>query len=145
MRRYQNADGSLTSAGRKRISKQYKKLAIKGDNDLKKQYNSMYVKSYNKAADKMNNGGIDKFNREQEKKYGKNFAKRDGYQDDYFKLLNETIDNYMSQILISFRLSNKYYKKADEFVKKYEMTKWDELAKDNQETINMLMSKIEKK
>ena len=90
VRRYQNADGSLTSAGRKKISKQYKKLEIKGDNDLKKQYNSMYVKSYNKAADKMNNGGIDKFNREQEKKYGKNFAKRDGYEDDYFKLLNET-------------------------------------------------------
>ena len=77
VRRYHNADGSLTSAGRKKISKEYKKLSAKGDNEMQKQYQSMYLKSYNKAADKMNNGGIDRFNNEQRKKYGKDFAKRD--------------------------------------------------------------------
>lgn len=144
VRRYQNKDGSLTSAGRKKISKEYKKLSIKGDNEMQKQYQSMYLKSYNKTADKLNNGEIDRFNNEQRKKYGKDFAKRDGYSEDYEKLFNDEFQKIMNKSLIDFRLSNANYQKADALVKKYNMTKWDDLAKYNQEGIDYIRSKIEK-
>ena len=144
VRRYQNPDGTLTAAGRKKISKKYKKLSIKGDNDLRKQYQSIYLKSYNKAADKMNNGEIDRFNNEQRKKYGKDFAKRDGYVEDYEKLFNDELQKIMNKSLNDFRLSNTNYQKADALVKKYGMTKWDDLARNNQEDIDYLRSMIEK-
>ena len=144
VRHYQNEDGSLTEAGRKKISKKYKKLSIKGDKEMQKQYQSIYLKSYNKAADKMNNGEIDRFNNEQRKKYGKDFAKRDRYSEDYEKLFNDEFQKNMNKSLIDFRLSNASYQKADALVKKYSMTKWDDLAKNNQEGINYIRSKIEK-
>ena len=143
VRRYQNPDGSLTSAGRKKISKEYKKLSVKGDKDMKKHYQSIYVKSYNKAADKMNNGEIDRFNNEQQKKYGKDFAKRDGYIKDYDNFFNNEFQKIMNKALIDFRSSNANYQKADSLVKKYSMTKWDDLAKNNQENIDYIRSKIE--
>ena len=144
VRRYQNEDGTLTPAGRKKISKEYKKLSIKGDKEMQKQYQSMYLKSYSKAADKMNNGQIDRFNNEQRKKYGKDFAKRDGYIEDYEKLFNDEFQKNMNKSLIDFRLSNANYQKADALVKKYNMTKWDDLAKNNQEGIDYIRSMIEK-
>lgn len=144
VRRYQNKDGSLTNAGRKKISKKYKKLSIKGDKEMQKQYQSMYLKSYNKAVDKMNNGETDRFNDEQRKKYGKDFAKRDGYIEDYEKLFNDEFQKNMNKSLIDFRLSNADYQKADALVKKYNMTKWDDLAKNNQEAIDYIQSMIEK-
>lgn len=36
VRRYQNKDGTLTAAGRKRISESYKKEAVETMNDLRK-------------------------------------------------------------------------------------------------------------
>ena len=144
VRRYQNKDGSLTAAGRKKISKKYKKLSIKGDNDLQKQYRSMYRKSYNKAVNKMNNGEIDRFNKEQQKKYGKDFAKRDGYIEDFEKIFDDELQKNMNKSLIDFRLSNTNYQKADALVKEYGMTKWDDLARDNQEAIDYVRSMIKK-
>ena len=41
VRRYQNADGSLTAKGKVRVSKEYKKAAIKGNEALRKNYNKM--------------------------------------------------------------------------------------------------------
>ena len=58
VRRYQNKDGTLTSAGRKRVSKQYKKTADEVTKALNRNSSDMYVKSWNKAADYMNSGGI---------------------------------------------------------------------------------------
>ena len=144
VRRYQNPDGSLTAAGRKKISKKYKKLAIKCDKDMQKQYQSMYLKSYNEAANKMNNGEIDRFNNEQKKKYGKDFAKRDGYIEDYEKMFNNELQKNMNKSLIEFRLSNSNYQKADALVKKYGMTKWNDLARNNQEAFDRIRSTLEK-
>ena len=41
VRRYQNPDGTLTAKGKKRISKQYKKASIAGDESLKRNYSSL--------------------------------------------------------------------------------------------------------
>ena len=67
VRRYQNEDGSLTPAGKKRISKEYKKVSDKVVKELNKTASKRYVDSYNKAADYMNSEGIRKFNAAQEK------------------------------------------------------------------------------
>lgn len=131
VRRFQNPDGTLTDAGRKRVSKEYKKLAIKGDEDLQKRYQGLYVKAHNKTADKMNSGEIDKFNKAQEKKHGADFAKRKEYETEYYDFVNKQLTQFMNQELDSFYLSNANYQKADALIKKYNMTAWDDLAKSN--------------
>ena len=130
---------------KKRISKQYAKEQTKGDEALQKSYNRMYVDAYNKAADKMNGGGIDRYNRSQEKKYGKDYAKRSGYEDDYMKIFNNEVSKNLSKSVYEFTKSNSHYKKATELVKKYDMLSWDELAKSNSEGINALRKQFEKK
>lgn len=145
VRRFQNADGTLTAAGRKRISKEYKKESTRVTNALTKNYNKLYVKSYNKTADYMNNGGIDKFNKQQEKKYGKNFTKRDSYMSDYSKEFDKQFSKNWNKTLTEFFESNSNYRKAQDLVKKYEMEKWDDLAKQNTETIQSLKDTIEKR
>ena len=141
VRRYQNADGSLTSAGKKKTSAEYKKASVAGDKDLAKNYEKIYVNAYNKSADKMNSGGIDKFNSRQQKKYGDNYAQRKGYEDDYYKMFQKDLAATMNKSLLEVYASNENYKKADALVKKYDMTKWDELAKSNEEGISSLRAK----
>ena len=141
-RRFQNEDGTLTDLGKKKIHSEYKKHAVAGDKELADRYTDMYVKSYNKAADKMNNGGIEKFNASQQKKYGKNYADRDGYMDDYEKEMGKELSKFMNQSLSDFFSQNKNYQKADALVKKYDMTKWDELAKNNQEGVDYIRSQL---
>lgn len=141
--RLQNEDGTLTEFGKKKIHTEYKKHSIAGDKELRKNYEDMYVKSYNKAADKMNSGGIDKFNAIQQKKYGKNYADRDGYIDDYEKTFSKELSKVMNKSVLDLHDQNQSYQKADALVKKYNMTQWDELAKSNQEGVDFLRSQIE--
>jgi len=141
VRRFQNADGSLTAAGKKKASKDYKKLSVAGDRALAKNYQTIYSDSYNKSADKMNNGGIDKFNRSQQKKYGDNYAGRKGYDEDYYKMFQKDLDTTMNKSLLEFFNSNENYKKADALVQKYKMDQWDDLAKSNSEAVSALRAK----
>ena len=135
VRRYQNPDGTLTARGKKRISKEYKKASIAGDEALKKKYSSLYVDAYNKTADRFNNGITDAYNRSQRKKYGENYMDRDGYVDDYNKMFDKALSKTFNKSLMDFRKSDPNYRKADELVKKYAMTEWDDLAKSNQEAV----------
>ena len=144
VRRYQNADGSLTPAGRKRVSKEYKKTADEVTKTLNRNSTDMYVKSYNKAADYMNSGGIDKFNKRQEKKYGKKYQERDGYMDDYMKLFDKKLTENLNKSLNDFYVSDKNVQKARDLVKKYDMTKWDDLAKQNEAAIEDVRKTVEK-
>lgn len=144
VRRYQNEDGTLTEAGRKRISKQYKKQSVKVTKRLKKIYNNMYVKSYNKAADYMNSGGINKFNEAQRKKYGESYAERDGYVQDYSKLFDKVLTLNMNKSLNEFYQRDKNFQKSKALVDKYNMTSWNELARSNEATIEELRRAVEK-
>lgn len=144
VRRYQNEDGTLTEAGRKRIGKQYKKQSDKVVKRLKKNYNNMYVKSYNKAADYMNSGGINKFNEAQRKKYGESYAKRDGYAQDYLKAFDKVLTRNMNKSLNEFYQSDKNYKKSKALVDKYNMTSWNELARSNEAKIEEVRRAVEK-
>ena len=140
--RFQNEDGTLTERGKKKVSSEYKKHQGRGDDVLAKNYEKIYVDSYNKMADKMNKGGIDKFNAAQAKKYGKDYADRDGYMDDYEKVAGKELSKFMNKSLIDLHDSNPDYQKAQALVKKYDMAKWDDLAKSNEEGIDFLRSSL---
>lgn len=137
-RRYQNKDGSLTEAGKERVRKEYKKNIKKGVSTLSRRYQKMYVDSYNKAADYMNSKGIDKFNSGQKKKYGDNYARRSGYEDDYLEFFGDRFAKTLSQSLDDFYRSDPDVQKARDLVKKYNMTEWDDLARDNEAAINSI-------
>ena len=143
VRRYQNPDGTLTAAGKKRVSKEYKKASVAGDEALKKNYSSLYVNAYNKTADRFNNGITDAYNRSQREKYGENYTERDGYVDDYNKMFDEALSKTFNKSLLDFRKSDPNYRKADELVKKYAMTEWDTLAKSNQEAVEHFRKLVE--
>lgn len=59
IRRYQNSDGSLTSAGRKRQQREVRKAQKKWDRSYKKNY----VTAYNKASDYANKKLIPELNK----------------------------------------------------------------------------------
>lgn len=67
VRRYQNKDGTLTKAGKKRDQKEVDKQIAKRNSDL-------FVKSHNHASNRMNGKWLEDFN----KKWSKAF---DGYDD----------------------------------------------------------------
>lgn len=144
VRRYQNEDGSLTSAGKKRYGREYERTSQKVMKKLNKNANRIYSNAYNKAADEANNGGIEAFNAQQEKKYGKNFSKRDDYVEDYNKWFNERFADNWNKLLMDFYSNDKDFQKAQSLVDRYNMTEWNELAKNNTKIINELKRSLNK-
>ena len=136
IRRYQNKDGSLTPAGRKRVSKEYAKYAIAARAEVATDSN--YVKAYNMAADKMNNGLIDKYNSDYDKKLGKKAKNYDYGNDDEYnagmkKLFDEVMEKSIYEVLYEGYMSNSNYLKAQELCRKYSMETFDDLARANEE------------
>lgn len=143
IRRYQNEDGSLTPAGKKRVSKEYKKVSDKVVKELNRTATKRYVDSYNKAADYMNSEGIRKFNTAQEKKYGKDYGERDGYIEDYEKFFSDKLAEYFDRSLNDFYSTNKNYAKSKELVDKYSMTDWDQFARENEAAVDSVRKSVE--
>ena len=136
IRRYQNKDGSLTPAGRKRVSKEYAKYAKAAQAEVATTSN--YVKAYNRAADKMNNGLIDKYNSDYDKKLGKKAKNYDYGNDDEYnagmkKLFDEVMEKSIYEVLYEGYMSNSNYLKAQELCRKYSMETFDDLARTNEE------------
>lgn len=134
VRRYQNKDGSLTPAGKKRASQEYKKHIDKAQEDLNKNYTSRYVKAYNKAADEMNNGLIKKYNDDYNKKLGSKAKDHDYLNDKEYnegaeRMFNEILVKHYNTELAREIKSNPSYQKAKELCDKYNMTSFDELAR----------------
>lgn len=138
VRRYQNPDGSLTERGKKRVRKEYKREVDKARADVLSRNTKRQVDAYNEAADRMNKGGIDRFNKQQEKKYGKDFANREGYFDDYQKQFNEVYASIYNKSLYEAYQGNKHFQRSVELVEQYGMVKWDELARTNTMELNEL-------
>ena len=143
VRRFQNADGSLTPAGKKRARKEYEKAVKEATSKLAKNQTRMYVDAYNKAADYMNGGGIDRYNAEQRKKYGDDYAKRDGYTEDYYREFDKVLTKNLNKKLNDFYSTDASVKKAHEIVEKYGMTKWDDFAKSNEAAIEEVRRAVE--
>lgn len=138
VRRYQNPDGSLTERGKKRVRKEYKREVDKARADVLSINTKRQADAYNEAADRMNKGGIDRFNKQQEKKYGKDFANREGYFDDYQKQFNEVYASIYNKSLYEAYQGNKHFQRSVELVEQYGMVKWDELARTNTMELNEL-------
>lgn len=123
-RKYKNEDGSLTPAGQKRASKEYKKLSSKAMNDIAKNETDRYVKAYNKTANEYNNGKIDEFN--------KTHSSKDPYYDeDYYQQFSKDVTKRYNSMTIKELLANENYQKGKALCDKYNMTTFDELARDN--------------
>lgn len=140
VRRYQNPDGTLTDKGKKRYSKEYKAYSVKAQEDLAKNHSKRYLDAYNKAADDMNNGLIDKYNSDYKNKLGSKAKNHDYFNDEeynrgYEKLFEKQFDKYYNQETVRELTSNKNYKKAKDLCDKYNMTSFDDLARDNEVAI----------
>lgn len=144
VRRYQNPDGSLTPAGKKRISKEYKTINDRASKRFQSDYTKTYIDAYNKSADYMNKGGIDRFNESQRKKYGEKYTQRDGYESDYEASFNEVLVKNLNRKLNEFYNTDVDIKRARALVKQYDMTKWNDLAKANEDTIEEVRRVVEK-
>ncbi len=142
VRRYQNKDGSLTAAGKKKYSKDYKKEAEQAAKEVIGNKKLSYLNIYNRAVDRMNNGEIDKFNKAQEKKHGKNFSKRDEYEEDYMKLFDSVFNKEYNTTLHNLYMSNKHYQKAVKLVEQYELTKYDDFARDTMKEMSELTDMV---
>lgn len=147
-RRYQNKDGTLTDAGKNKVSKKYRKYLNEAHNDLNKGYPNRYYKAYNKTANEMNNGLIDQYNKEYEKKMGKRAANHDyandkSYIDGYEKLFEKTMSKHYNRALIQDILSNSNYRKAQSLCAKYSMEKFDDYAKTNLDDLEKLRKQFE--
>lgn len=138
IRKAKDSQGSLSNRQKKKLGKQYKKASMAGDKALSKKYNRMYIDSNNRVADEMDNGGIDLFNKSQQKKYGKNYANRAGYLDDFDTYTSEKISQLMNKSVLEFYKTDKNYQKAHALAQKYGMAKWNDLARDNEEGIAKL-------
>ena len=135
VRRYQNEDGSLTPAGKKRISKEYKNESVKFLTNYARGTTDRYVNAFNKTAEALNNGLIEKYNEQSRKKYGENYGRNPKYEAGYEALHEKLMEEYSVKEVVAALNSDPHLKKAQELVKKYDMTKWDNLAKDNEEKI----------
>lgn len=114
VRRYQNEDGSLTTAGEKRYKKQVDKLYTKASRQTNsgRAVRNRYVNAWNKAASYMNEKGIAEYN-------SKHKPEDKDYESGYAKLFNDMVAKNYNDMLIKDVEKNKNYQKARQIVDKY--------------------------
>jgi hypothetical protein len=147
VRRYQKKDGTLTAKGKKRLSKDYKKLVDKAKEEVTKNATNRYVNAHNKTADEMNNGLIDKYNSDYKKKLGSkakghDYLNDEEYNKGYEKLYSDRLVKHYNKALVNEIETNANYKKAKELCDQYGMTKFDDFARDNQAEIDEIRRSI---
>ena len=135
VRRYQNKDGSLTPAGKKRVSKQYEKAMVNVIKNYAKKDSEVWLDAYNKTAEVLNNGETDKYNESSRKKYGENYGFDPRYESGYEAMQQKLMDRFTAERQYEIINSDPNFIKAQALIKKYEMTKWDSLAKENVEQL----------
>ena len=134
VRRFQNPDGSLTAAGQKRYGKQYKKLAVAATKDYTKHGTQLYVKAQNRAAEQFNKT-IEEFN----KKYD---VYDDAYTNDIDKYFDSLMNKAMNEVNLEYLQNSEYFRKADDFAKKYGLYSVNDLAKENAAVLAELERKV---
>lgn len=131
VRRYQNKDGSLTPAGKKRASKEYKKYAVAAQQDQGRAYQRLYIDAHNKTADEYNRYKTSEFNK-----------KHDPSDKDYEKRLNKQFEadfqRNLNKSMLEFTKNNKNYQKAVSIADKYGLYSYDELARENKRAIETM-------
>lgn len=132
VRRYQNSDGTLTSAGKRRYRREineaninYTKNVAKAVSDVDRRQTQRYVEAYNRAADDFNAGLAEKYNKEYEERKGKNAGWADDpeYINNYNKQFDALMTKYYDDALRQELLNNPNYIKAQAIVSKYGLEK----------------------
>lgn len=141
VRRYRNSDGTLTEAGKKRVSKKYDKFISRAERDTKFNAVHLYVKAHNDAADKMNRLYIKKYNDDYDKKLGDKAKNHDyfndkEYNEGYEKLWNDVLNRSVDRVLHEYLADNRNMRKAIELVDKYKAYEFDDAVKANMDNIN---------
>ena len=145
VRRYQNPDGSLTPAGKKRYEKEYATLSNKVNKELSKRAVSIKIEAYNKSANFVNdNGIIDRYNAKQKVKYGDSYTDRPGYISGYEEIFDKIYSKNLDLALLQFYETNDNFKKAQKLASQYQMSKWSELAAENEKSISELKKRLAK-
>ena len=132
VRRYQNEDGTLTDEGKKRVSREYAALVEKANTDRENNETITYVNAHNAAADVLNNGGCDKFNKEWVRNHKESTIGGNAYNNAAEKLYNKYFSDFYMKYQASFVVNNENYKKAQALVDQYDMTSFDDRAKENE-------------
>jgi len=116
VRRFQNPDGSLTEAGKKRVSKEFDKTFDAGYKKYAK--TGPHLNAYNRAADEMNNGMIDKFNKKHWKP-NMTESQQDDYVHAYENLFEEIYTKHQHDLVKEFSKTSPEFKFAEDVLKKY--------------------------
>lgn len=116
VRRYQNADGSLTPKGEARYKKEVDKLYTKAaqQENSNHAYLKRWVNAYNQTAEYMNRKGIADYN-------SKHKPEDKDYESGMQNWFNEMMGKTYNDMLIKDIEKNKNYQKAREIVDKYGM------------------------
>ena len=135
VRKYQNKDGSLTPAGKKRYSQLYLKYVEKAAADEERAKFGLQINAYNKT--------VDEYNRHKIAEYNKKHAPSDkDYHTEYEKQFNRDFELMYKKMYLDFTKNNKNYKKAKRIADKYNLYSYDDLAKRNKKTIDKIESII---
>ena len=134
--KYYDEKGNLNEKGRQKVSKEYKKLAVKATTNLNKNYNKRSRNAYDSASKDMNNGLLDKYNKKYDKKLGSKAKNHDylndkKYNDGINKLFNDLYTKHYNKITVEELLNDENFKKAKQISDQFSMTKFDDLAKEN--------------
>ena len=149
IRRYQNSDGTLTEAGKRRLHKKYdstiKGIQSRVTNDQTIQ--DRYFNAYNKAVERMNNGLTDKYNNDYDKKLGDKAKGHDYFNDEeyeagYDKLFNDVFTQEYNSMLKSEILNDYGYKKVQNMIKNYGEDSLSDFAREHLAEIDA-MTKLE--
>lgn len=127
IRRYQNEDGSLTAAGRKRYSKEYSKLAGKAATEIVKnpRFNEDAMRRFEEKqnSDKVLQRYSDRYNRRK--------MSEDEFAEKFVDRANELLAMSFDEVMLDYTRTNKNAIKAKKLAQKYKMMDWDDLAKQN--------------
>lgn len=135
VRRFQNPDGSLTPAGKKRVSKEYKNYMQKAQADQARSHQRMVIDAYNDTADEYNRYKIAEYNK-------KHSPDEPDYVERYEKQFAEDHHKNYTKRYLEFTKNNENYKKGKALADKYGLYKYDELAKANKEAIDTMESYV---
>ena len=138
VRRYQNADGSLTAKGRERVSKAYTNRVAKAHTAAAENFGNFKREAFQRANNYLDYGGLKQFNEQEDAKLGRENANayNDVYNDDMNKLFNEVYDYNLDQLVSRFIQNNEDYQFAQKLCDKFNMVEWDEVAKYEAKTMN---------
>lgn len=137
VRRYQNPDGTLTEAGKKKYSKEYAKLVDKADTRAANNNRKNYTNIYNKAAKEINDNDLyGKYNKEFDEKNGIKNNDHDYLNDEEYnkgaeKLWNEVFTKHWNEAAFETLSKDRDFKKAMQLCNKYMMHKWQPAAMEN--------------